>query len=127
MLTLFLSYMMEMPVEVHKHGVWLLANSISIFSNYQVDHHIHRILTEEDAKAQYINELWNASSEAGEKLYKSGDILESQIADIDVYLLRKVGLFPDVIERKVSHHLERRGQENMIVASFIKLSGFQFC
>ncbi|RWV98225.1 hypothetical protein GW17_00038936, partial [Ensete ventricosum] len=29
MLTLFLSYRMEMPVvEVHKHGVWLLAKSV---------------------------------------------------------------------------------------------------
>ncbi|URE30975.1 hypothetical protein MUK42_16375 [Musa troglodytarum] len=83
---------MEMPVVgVHKHGVWLLAKS--------VDQYIHRILVEEDAKAQDSNKLWNASSEAGEKLYKRGDFLESQIADLDVYLLKKVGLFPDVIGR----------------------------
>ncbi|URE30974.1 hypothetical protein MUK42_16375 [Musa troglodytarum] len=74
---------MEMPVVgVHKHGVWLLAKS--------VDQYIHRILVEEDAKAQDSNKLWNASSEAGEKLYKRGDFLESQIADLDVYLLKKV-------------------------------------
>ncbi|RWW37738.1 hypothetical protein BHE74_00057106 [Ensete ventricosum] len=83
MLTLFLSYRMEMPVvEVHKHGVWLLAKSVDLY--------IHRILVEEDAKAQDDNKLWNASSEAGEKLYKRGDFLESQVTDLDVYLLKKV-------------------------------------
>ncbi|CAL9149639.1 unnamed protein product [Musa hybrid cultivar] len=109
---------MEMPVvEVHKHGVWLLAKS--------VDQYIHRILVEEDAKAQDSNKLWNASSEAGEKLYKRGDFLESQIADLDVYLLKKVGLFPDVIERKVSCHLERGDQVSaMITGEFYTKNHF---
>ncbi|WOL01341.1 hypothetical protein Cni_G10057 [Canna indica] len=92
---------MEMPVvEVHKHGVWLLAKS--------VDQYIHRILAEEDANSQDSNcKLWNASAEAGEKLYKKGDLSESGTTDLDVYLLKKVGLFPDVIERKVSRHLDK--------------------
>ncbi|XP_034575066.1 protein IN CHLOROPLAST ATPASE BIOGENESIS, chloroplastic isoform X2 [Setaria viridis] len=44
---------------------------------------------------------------AGENLYTKGDFKESQLADLDVYLLKKVGLFPDVIERKTLRHLEK--------------------
>ncbi|KAE9613038.1 hypothetical protein Lal_00027533 [Lupinus albus] len=92
---------MEMPVvEVNKHGVWLLAKS--------VDQFIHRILVEEDAKnSQDRNEeLFYASAEAGVKLYRKGDFAESKISNLDVYLLKKVGIFPDIIERKVKRHFE---------------------
>lgn len=91
-----------MPVvEVRKHGVWLLAKS--------VDQYIHRILVEEDANdSQGINgKLFDASSVAGKKLYKRGDFAESRIANLDVYLSKKVGLFPDVLERRVSQHLQK--------------------
>ncbi|OVA15640.1 hypothetical protein BVC80_1313g30 [Macleaya cordata] len=93
---------MEMPVvEVRKHGVWLLAKN--------VDQYIHRILAEADASnsRENNNELFDASSEAGRKLYRRGDFAESQIANLDVYLLKKVGLFPDVLERKVMQHFEK--------------------
>ncbi|XP_074582106.1 protein IN CHLOROPLAST ATPASE BIOGENESIS, chloroplastic-like [Curcuma longa] len=99
---------MEMPVvEVHKHGVWLLAKS--------VDQYIHRLLVEEDANVENSNKLWDASAEAGQKLYKKGDLLESGIADLDMYLLKKVGLFPDVIERKISRHLEKGDQVSAMI------------
>ncbi|KAK9096982.1 hypothetical protein Sjap_022479 [Stephania japonica] len=89
---------MEMPVvEVRKHGVWLLAKN--------VDQYIHRILVEEDANN--IDQLYEASSEAGKKLYRRGDFAESQIANLDVYLLKKVGLFPDLLEHKVMQHFEK--------------------
>lgn len=93
---------MEMPVvEVHKHGVWFLAKN--------VDQYIHRILVEDEANTspESKNELYAASAEAGEKLYKKGDFAESQMSNLDNYLLRKVGLFPDVIERKAMHYLEK--------------------
>lgn len=92
---------MEMPVvEVHKHGVWLLAKN--------VDQYIHRILVEEDAKSldEGQSVLFDASSEAGMKLYRKGDFAESQITNLDSYLLKKVGLFPDVLERKVKRHFD---------------------
>lgn len=91
---------MEMPVvEVRKHGVWLLAKN--------VDQFIHRLLVEEDANNSPGNdELFHASADAGEKLYRKGDYVKSQISNLDVYLLRKVGLFPDVLERKVMRHFE---------------------
>ncbi|KAH9623037.1 hypothetical protein KSS87_000255 [Heliosperma pusillum] len=92
---------MEMPVvEVHKHGVWLLAKN--------VDQYIHRILVEEDVDSQVDgkNVLYDASVEAGEKLYKRGDFIDSQTPNLDTYLLKKVGLFPDILERKVMRHFD---------------------
>ncbi|KAF3438983.1 hypothetical protein FNV43_RR17258 [Rhamnella rubrinervis] len=101
---------MEMPVvEVNKHGVWLLAKT--------VDQFIHRILAEEDANnVEEINdELFHASAEAGEKLYKKGDFAKSQLSNIDAYLLRKVGLFPDVLERKVMRHFKEGDHVSALV------------
>lgn len=56
-------------------------------SDIQVDEYIHRILVEEDA--QELSELYIASAEAGEKLYKKGDFAESQIDNLDVYVLKR--------------------------------------
>ncbi|XVF59382.1 hypothetical protein PTKIN_Ptkin07bG0271200 [Pterospermum kingtungense] len=101
---------MEMPVvEVRKHGVWLLAKN--------VDQFIHRILVEEDVNScqNGSDEIFHAASDAGEKLYKKGDFTKSQITDVDVYLLRKVGLFPDVLERKVIQHFEKGDHVSALV------------
>ncbi|KAL9231720.1 hypothetical protein vseg_006911 [Gypsophila vaccaria] len=101
---------MEMPVvEVHKHGVWLLAKN--------VDQYIHRILVEEDASSQDEdkNVLYDASSEAGSKLYKKGDVADSGIPNLDIYLLKKVGLFPDVLERKITRHFDDGDQVSALV------------
>ncbi|RLN18523.1 uncharacterized protein C2845_PM02G40150 [Panicum miliaceum] len=89
---------MEMPVvEVRNHGLWLLAKNVKQY--------IHRILVEADINANAGDDVWAAVGEAGENLYTKGDFKESQLANLDVYLLKKVGLFPDVIERKTLHHL----------------------
>lgn len=78
---------MEMPVvDVRKHGVWLLAKN--------VDQYMHRILVEEDANNfnESDGELFHAASDVGEKLYRRGDFAESQIANLDGYLLKEVKL-----------------------------------
>ncbi|XP_042973683.1 protein IN CHLOROPLAST ATPASE BIOGENESIS, chloroplastic-like isoform X2 [Carya illinoinensis] len=101
---------MEMPVvEVRKHGVWLLAKN--------VDRFMHRILVEEDANSpsQSNDELFHAAADAGEKLYRKGDYAKSQISNLDVYLLKKVGLFPDVLERKVKRHFEEGDHVSALV------------
>ncbi|CAN1324728.1 Protein IN CHLOROPLAST ATPASE BIOGENESIS, chloroplastic [Linum perenne] len=95
---------MEMPVvEVRKYGVWLLAKT--------VDQFVHRILVEEDANglSKGNNDIFTAAADAG-SLYTKGDFADSQISDLDVYLLKKVGLFPDILERKVMRHFEREDQ-----------------
>ncbi|XP_021887292.1 uncharacterized protein LOC110806681 [Carica papaya] len=101
---------MEMPVvEVRKHGVWLLAKN--------VDQYIQRILVEEDANGlnKSKDELYHASAEAGEKLYKRGDFAESRIGSLDSYLLKEVGLFPDVLERKITRHFEQEDHVSALV------------
>ncbi|KAJ0984349.1 hypothetical protein J5N97_002705 [Dioscorea zingiberensis] len=57
-----------------------------------VDQYIHRILVEEDADSakEHVDNLWDAASDAGEKLYTKGDFPESGITDLDVYLLKKL-------------------------------------
>ncbi|XP_066307442.1 protein IN CHLOROPLAST ATPASE BIOGENESIS, chloroplastic-like isoform X2 [Miscanthus floridulus] len=73
---------MEMPVvEVRKHGLWLLSKNVKQY--------IHRILVEADINADTGDNLWAAVGEAG-NLYAKGDFKESQLPDLDVYLLKKV-------------------------------------
>lgn len=75
-------------------------SQLSCFNNLQflafaiqVDQYIHRILVEEDAHLEVCNsELFHVSSEAGKKLYRRGDFAESQITNLDSYLLKKVPL-----------------------------------
>lgn len=58
---------------------------------YQVNQYIHRILVEEDANLYESGaKLYLASSEAGKELYNKGDFANSQITNLDVYLLKKV-------------------------------------
>lgn len=75
-----------------------------IVSDMQVDEYIHRILVEEDA--QELSELYRASAEAGEKLYKKGAFAESQIDNLDVYVLKKARLKNPLLkdQRRYVHH-----------------------
>ncbi|CAM8992801.1 unnamed protein product [Rhodiola kirilowii] len=101
---------LELPVvEVCKHGIRVLAKD--------VDHYIHRILVEEDVNGSSKSnpEVFEVSSEAGENCYKKGDFIKSQISNLDDYLLRKVGLFPDVLERKVMHYYEKGDHVSALV------------
>ncbi|XP_022149549.1 uncharacterized protein LOC111017955 isoform X2 [Momordica charantia] len=92
---------MDMPVvDVNRNGVWLLAKN--------VDQFINRLLVEEDARGsgEQSDELFLAAADAGQKLYERGAFAESRVTNVDSYLLKKVGLFPDVIERKILRHFE---------------------
>ncbi|KAL0343713.1 UNVERIFIED_CONTAM: protein IN CHLOROPLAST ATPASE BIOGENESIS, chloroplastic [Sesamum angustifolium] len=101
---------MEMPVvEVRKYGVWLLAKN--------VEQYINRILVEEDAKSsqERNEELFSASADARNKFYEKGDFAASQISGLETYLLKKVGLFPDILERKVKQHFDKGDQVSALV------------
>ncbi|KAH6838060.1 cyclin delta-3 [Perilla frutescens var. hirtella] len=101
---------MEMPVvEVREYGVWLLAKN--------VEQYIKRLLVEEDIKnSQERNEeLFNASADAGNKFYEKGDFAASQLPSIETYLLKKVGLFPDILERKVKQHFDKGDHVSALV------------
>lgn len=58
--------------------------------------YIHRILVEADFSAGTGDDLWAAVGEAGKNLYAKGEFKESQVADLDVYLLKKVGRYMSV-------------------------------
>ncbi|KAL6570359.1 hypothetical protein OROMI_014873 [Orobanche minor] len=107
---------MEMPVvEVHKHGVCLLAKT--------VDQFMHRILVEEDAKVKGEDEIFCAAADGGDNLYTKGDFAKSLISDLDMYLIKK-GLFPDVLERRAMLHLAKGDQVSaMITAEFYTKKG----
>ena len=62
---------------------------------YQVKQYIHRILVEADINADTGDDLWAAVGEAG-NLYAKGDFKESQLPDLDVYLLKKVERYMSV-------------------------------
>ncbi|XP_027073689.2 protein IN CHLOROPLAST ATPASE BIOGENESIS, chloroplastic isoform X3 [Coffea arabica] len=101
---------MEMPViQVQKYGVWLLAKN--------VDQYIHRLLAEEDIKGpqERNDELFHVSVGAGVKLYQKGDFAASGLSSVDTYLMKKVGLFPDILERKIKHHFQKGDHVSALV------------
>jgi hypothetical protein len=71
--------------------------------------YIHRILVEADSSAEsgddlwsaVRDDLWSAVGEAGGNIYKRGDLKESQMADLDVYLLKKVERYTSVYNYQV--------------------------
>ncbi|XP_021840165.1 protein IN CHLOROPLAST ATPASE BIOGENESIS, chloroplastic-like isoform X2 [Spinacia oleracea] len=99
----------DMPVvQVYKHGVFPLAKN--------VDQYIHRMLVEEDACSpkDRNRELLHVSANAG-KLYREGSFIDSQLPNLDTYHLRKVGVFPDILERKINKHLEKGNRVSALI------------
>ncbi|KAH7294368.1 hypothetical protein KP509_28G068500 [Ceratopteris richardii] len=101
---------MEMPVvEVQKHGVFLLAKTI--------DQYIHRLLVEEDTSRDNSQMLHKRCEYAGVSLYKPGDFDDANMPNVQVYLMKKVGLFPDVFEYLSKQHLERGDQVSALITA----------
>ncbi|KAL3685414.1 hypothetical protein R1sor_003436 [Riccia sorocarpa] len=92
---------MAIPVvTVHKHGVNLLAKSMGEY--------IHRVLLEEDIASDGSDQrYYSAAGEVAQKLYHPGDFQASGSASLEVYLMKKVGKFPDIFERLALGHLEK--------------------
>ncbi|MCO5611653.1 hypothetical protein L7F22_065908 [Adiantum nelumboides] len=101
---------MEMPViEVQKYGVLLLAKTIDQF--------IHRLLVEEDSSKDGTRNLLNRCEAAGVSLYKQGDFANSKMPSVQSYLLKKVGLFPDVFEHLANHHVQRGDEVSALITA----------
>ena len=89
---------MDVPVvRVQSFGVTLLAKSPEEF--------IHRALVEEDV-AGTSGRIAESAGEVGGALYRRGDFAASKASSVDVYLMKNVGLFPDVFERLAMRHFE---------------------
>ena len=91
----------------------------------QVDQYIHRLLAEEDANNSHETngELFHAALDAGMELYRMGDFADSQIANFDVYLLKKVQneLFKPV------YIMNPVDTINSLFCSSFRLGCFQMC
>ncbi|KAL0450367.1 UNVERIFIED_CONTAM: protein IN CHLOROPLAST ATPASE BIOGENESIS, chloroplastic [Sesamum latifolium] len=99
---------MEMPVvEVRKYGVWLLAKNVEQYQQNLSRRRCEELSGNED--------LFSASADAGNKFYEKGDFAASQISSLETYLLKKVGLFPDILERKVKQHFDKGDQVSALV------------
>lgn len=99
---------MEMPViEVREYGVVLVAKTI--------DQYIHRLLVEEDCSKDGAGNVLNRCEAAGVSLYKQGDFTNSKMPTVQAYLMKKVGLFPDVFELLANQHLERGDQVSALI------------
>jgi len=79
---------------------------------------ISKELVEEDARGFLKNneKLLDSFSDSYRDLYKFGDFIESHITDVDTYLLSKVGLFPDLIERKAAEYMKKGDDVSALVA-----------
>lgn len=90
---------MDVPVvRVQSYGVILLAKSPEEF--------IHRALVEEDVAGSSGRVVQESAGEMGNSLYRRGDFEASKSSSVDVYLMKKVGLFPDVFERLALRHFD---------------------
>ncbi|KAJ7544487.1 hypothetical protein O6H91_09G080600 [Diphasiastrum complanatum] len=100
---------MELPVvQVQKYGVFLLAKS--------VDQYMHRLLVEADVEGKNLDPYFSATGDIGRHLYSVGDFMKSKFSSLDAYLLKMVGLFPDVFERLALKHLERGDEVSALVS-----------
>ncbi|GAQ82211.1 hypothetical protein KFL_001040140 [Klebsormidium nitens] len=100
---------LEMPVvRVQKNGqLWLLAKTVEEFITMQ--------LAEEDAAGG--SALASALGDEGKRLYRTGDFAASKTPNVNVYLMKSVGKFPDVFERLAEQHLERKDEVSSLVTA----------
>jgi hypothetical protein len=88
-------------VRVRSYGVTLLART--------PEEYIHRALVEEDTdtKSSSGGQVAESAGTLGRSLYVKGDFGASKLSSVDVYLMKQVGMFPDVFERLALRHLEK--------------------
>lgn len=100
---------MDVPVvRVKSFGVTLLAKS--------PEEYIHRALVEEDV-AGCSGRICESAGEVGSSLYQRGNFEASKLSSLDVYLMKKVGLFPDVFERLAMRHVENGDDISALVTA----------
>ncbi|KAG1677762.1 hypothetical protein FOA52_001074 [Chlamydomonas sp. UWO 241] len=82
-----------------------------------VDEYLHRLLAEEDAAAG-PGPAANAADAEGQELYTAGQVKASGLGSrMDVYLVKKAGMFPDVSEGLAKRHLAKGDVTSALVTS----------
>ncbi|GAX75565.1 hypothetical protein CEUSTIGMA_g3008.t1 [Chlamydomonas eustigma] len=100
-----------MPVVKMERGsksVKLLARS--------VDEYLHRLLAEDDCSGP--GPLYEAAGPDGQSLYKPGDVAASGFeSKPHMYIIKNVGMFPDISESLSLGHMSRGDNTSALVAS----------
>lgn len=105
---------MEMPVVATEHSgrrLRLLGRSVGEY--------LHRLLAEEDSSLPRgaSRPLQSAAGPECDLLYPPGGVEQAGLADkLNMYIIRKIGLFPDVCEGLAEGHLSRGDQTSALVA-----------
>lgn len=75
-----------------------------------------RALCEEDA-AELSDKIISAVGKEGEDLYQRGTFAESGMGSVDAYLIRKAGMYPDVVERLAMNHIQKGDQMSALITA----------
>eukprot|EP00271_Cylindrocystis_brebissonii_P018218 TRINITY_DN5066_c0_g1_i1.p1 TRINITY_DN5066_c0_g1~~TRINITY_DN5066_c0_g1_i1.p1 ORF type:complete len:401 (+),score=67.40 TRINITY_DN5066_c0_g1_i1:110-1312(+) len=102
---------MQMPL------VKIAVNGGVALMSRTIEEYLLRLLAEEDGGGGPGPMAAIAREEGRGDLYEAGTFAASGIPRMDAYLTKKVGLFPDVLERLVEGHLERGDQVSALVTS----------
>lgn len=102
---------MELPVVKMQRG----GRSVSLIAR-TVDEYLHKILAEEDVKSSDGRRpLAEAAGAEVSTLYKQGEAAAA--AKLELYLIKRVGMFPDISESLAMGHLKRGDTTSALVAS----------
>ncbi|KAK9915951.1 hypothetical protein WJX75_006382 [Coccomyxa subellipsoidea] len=80
------------------------------------DEYIHRALCEEDA-AESSDSLASAAGQEGRDIYQAGAFRSSGLGSVDAYLVRKAGMYPDVVERLALNHVQKGDQMSALITA----------
>ncbi|CAL8470236.1 g9778 [Coccomyxa elongata] len=80
------------------------------------DEYIHRALCEEDA-AECTDSLASAAGEGGREIYQKGAFGSSGLGSVDAYLVRKAGMYPDVVERLAMNHIQKGDKMSALITA----------
>lgn len=106
---------MTLPVVRTTRG----GHTVTILSR-SVDEHLHRLLAQEDVSAGSSGERPLAAAAGGEceELYSRGQAASSGLGSrIELYLIKRAGLYPDVCEGLALGHLQRGDTTSALVAA----------
>lgn len=106
---------MAMPIVQMKRG----AKNVTLVAR-SADEYLHRMLAEEDQEAgkDGPRPIATAAGPDGEAVFKAGDVEAAGFGGkMQVYIIRKIGMFPDVCEALSQSHIQKGDTTSALVAS----------
>ncbi len=75
-----------------------------------------RALCEEDV-AESVDSIASAAGEDGREIYQKGAFRSSGLGSVDAYLVRKAGMYPDVVERLAMNHIQKGDKMSALITA----------